>query len=63
VPLEEELLFVIGGAIGFGIAMRVAHHISGCRVKATFCSGHPHDEHCNACLFARRMTFANGLLL
>jgi hypothetical protein len=63
VPLEEELLFLIGGAIGFEIATRVALYISGCRFKATICCRHPHDEHCEACLFARRMMSANGLLL
>jgi uncharacterized membrane protein YfcA len=34
VPLEEALLFVIAGVIGFEIAMRVAHHISGAGFKA-----------------------------
>jgi len=36
VPLEEELLLGIGGATGFKIAMRVAHHIPEAGLKRLF---------------------------
>jgi uncharacterized membrane protein YfcA len=36
VPLEEELLLVIGGATGFEIAIRVAHHILSAGLKRLF---------------------------
>jgi uncharacterized protein len=36
VPLEDTLLFAIGGVIGFEIAMRVADYVSGAGLKRLF---------------------------
>ncbi len=36
VPLGDTLLFAIGGVIGFEIAVRVAHYISGAGLKRLF---------------------------
>jgi uncharacterized protein len=36
VPLGEALLFLVGGIIGFEIALRVAHHFSGAGLKQLF---------------------------
>jgi uncharacterized protein len=36
VPVGDALLFLIGGIIGFEIAVRVAHHFSGANLKRLF---------------------------
>ena len=36
VPLGDTLFFVIGGVLGFEIAVRMAHHISGAGLKRLF---------------------------
>jgi uncharacterized protein len=36
VPLEDTLLFLIGGIVGFEIALRMAHHFSSAGLKRLF---------------------------
>jgi uncharacterized membrane protein YfcA len=63
VPLEEQLLFVIGTAIGFEIAMRVVHHILEAGLKRLFAAAILMMSIAMFVCFARRMTFADELLL
>jgi uncharacterized protein len=62
VSLGDALLFLIGGVIGFEVAVRVAHRFSEWGLRRIFGVTILYDEHRYACPFNGWMTFADELL-